>query len=117
MITFVIDEHLGKSLLTTLRDIGIDVVRVQDVGLRTAQDPEILAWAGPLGRVFLTLDRDTVPGFAYERVSAGLTVAGVVVVDKGRSLGDIVEDIHMIAECETPESMRDRVVIFLPLVH
>lgn len=116
MIGFLIDEHLGKSLLTTLRGIGVDVVRVQDVGLRTAQDPEILAWAAPLGRVFLTLDRETVPGFAYERVLAGMTVAVVVVVDKGRSLGDIVEDIQTIAECETSESLRDQVVIYLPLV-
>ena len=112
---FVIDEHLGKSLLTTLRGIGVDVVRVQDVGLRTVQDPEILAWAAPLGRVFLTLDRETVPGFAYERVLAGMPVAVVVVVDKGRSLGDIVEDIQTIAACETWESLRDQVVIYLPL--
>lgn len=113
---FVIDEHLGRVLHTVLRSKGLDVVRVQDVNLRTAQDPEILEWAAPRDRVFLTRDRRTVPDFAYERVSAGLPVAGVVVVDTGRNLGDIVEDIQTIAECESLESMRDRVVIHLPLV-
>lgn len=113
---FVIDEHLDIVLLTVLCAKGLDAVRVQDVNLRTAQDPEILEWAAPRDRVFLTRDRQTVPDFAYERVSVGLPVAGVVVVDTGRNLGDIVEDIQTIAECETPESMRDRIVIYLPLV-
>lgn len=46
----------------------LDVVRVQDVGLIETPDPTILAWAAAEGRILLTHDRDTVPGFAYDRV-------------------------------------------------
>ena len=35
----------------------LDIVRVQDVGLRTASDPDILAWAASEGRILLTHDR------------------------------------------------------------
>jgi predicted nuclease of predicted toxin-antitoxin system len=37
----------------------LDLVRVQEVGLRTADDPDILEWAAAQGRVLVTRDRDT----------------------------------------------------------
>ena len=47
----------------------VDIVRVQDVGLAGSPDPAILAWAASEGRVLLTHDRETVPGFAYDQGS------------------------------------------------
>lgn len=38
-----LDGRLVRGLLR--REPTIDIVRVQDVGMRTASDPEILAWA------------------------------------------------------------------------
>ena len=35
----------------------LDLVRVQDVGLRTADDPTILQWTAAQGRILLTHDR------------------------------------------------------------
>jgi len=54
-----------RALLRELPDL--DMVRVQDVGLRIAEDPDILAWAAVEGRILLTHDRDTMTDYAYQR--------------------------------------------------
>ncbi|MGL5825744.1 MAG: hypothetical protein ACRCZD_04880 [Phycicoccus sp.] len=43
-VRFVADEHIVRALITGLRreSDDIDIVRVQDVGLRTMDDPTIL---------------------------------------------------------------------------
>ena len=44
---FLADENIDPDLVLGLqrRVDGIDVVRVQEVGLRTMSDPAILQWA------------------------------------------------------------------------
>ncbi len=69
---FLADENVDPDLVSGLqRRIGeVDVVRVQDVGLRTADDSEVLQWAADQGRVLITHDLKTMPRFAGERLSA-----------------------------------------------
>jgi predicted nuclease of predicted toxin-antitoxin system len=50
------------------RKSDLDVILIQDVGLRTEDDPVILAWAAEGGRVLLTHDIRTMPGFAAQRI-------------------------------------------------
>ncbi len=47
MVRFLADENFNNAILRGLlrRKPDIDIVRVQDVGLSGASDPEILAWA------------------------------------------------------------------------
>ena len=113
MIPLLIDENLSQALTDALTARGIDAVRVQAVGLDGTPDPDILDWAAACGRVLVTLDRKTVPGFANARVRAGLPMAGVALADDTRSFGDVVESLDLLASCETAETMRDRVV-FIP---
>jgi hypothetical protein len=47
-----------------LREPELDVLRMQDVGLRTEDDASILAWAAQEGRVLITSDASTVPDIA-----------------------------------------------------
>jgi hypothetical protein len=83
---------------------------VQDVGLAHTPDPNILAWAAATGRVLITGDVNTMVGFAYQRVRAAEAMSGVLVVRRGASVGDVVEDIHLIAECYEPDDVKDQVV-------
>ena len=96
------------------REPGIDLVRVQDAGLRTADDIAILEWAAGEGRVLITRDRKTLLGTAYERVQAGLPMPGVIVLLNRLLMGQAIEQILIVAECSTLAEMKDRVV-FLPL--
>lgn len=77
---FLADENIDPDLVLGLkrRIGGIDIVRVQDVGLRTLDDPTILQWAADEGRVLISRDIKTIPTFAHDRVTAGLGHAGSV---------------------------------------
>jgi predicted nuclease of predicted toxin-antitoxin system len=92
---------------------ALDLVRAHEVGLRTAEDPSILAWAAQEGRVLLTQDRNTMVGYAYERVTAGQPMPGVIVLTERQAIGDAIQDILLLAECYTADEIKDRVV-FLP---
>jgi predicted nuclease of predicted toxin-antitoxin system len=96
------------------RESALDLVRVQEVGLRTAEDPEILTWAATEGRVLLTHDRKTMVGYASDRARAGEPLPGVIVLSDRQTIGEAIEDILAIAECSAEAEVKDR-VIFLPL--
>jgi predicted nuclease of predicted toxin-antitoxin system len=73
MLRLVADENFNGDILRglLLRQPDLDIVRVQDVGLIEAEDPEILAWAAENDRIVLTHDQATMGNHAYERVAAG----------------------------------------------
>jgi predicted nuclease of predicted toxin-antitoxin system len=70
MLLLVSDENFNNDIVRGLlrRNPVLDIVRVQDVGLRGADDPDILEWAANENRVVLTHDAATMAGFAYDRV-------------------------------------------------
>jgi predicted nuclease of predicted toxin-antitoxin system len=80
---FLADENIDPDLVLGLLRVNaeIDVVRVQDVGLRSADDRTILEWAASEGRLLLTHDISTVSDFAHERVAQGLSMAGVFIIN------------------------------------
>jgi predicted nuclease of predicted toxin-antitoxin system len=92
----------------------LDLVRVQDVGLGTAHDRMILAWAAANGRILLTHDRTTMPNFALERVRSGQPIPGVFVMRNKPPLGLMIEEILLVALCSSQDEWKDRVE-FLPL--
>ena len=55
-----------------LANENFDVLCVQDTEIYQADDPAVLEWATQQGRILLTRDVNTMVGFAYERVEAGL---------------------------------------------
>jgi hypothetical protein len=116
MLRLASDADFHGPLYRALRrrQPDLDIVRVQDVGLRTATDPDILAWAASEGRILLTHDRSTMTKFAYERIRAGLPMPGLCVVrDRPMQIGLRVEEILLVALCTTHEEWKDR-VDFLP---
>lgn len=114
MIRYLTDEHVPNALVDGLRARGVDVVRVVDVGLAATPDPDILEWAAGQDRLLITFDRQTVPGFAYARVHNGAPMPGVIVLHGALSLGVMIDELHIVAECSTPDDFSDRVV-FSPL--
>ena len=58
MLLLVADENFNNDILRGLlrRNPSLDVVRIQDVGLTQASDPDVLEWAAQENRVLLTHD-------------------------------------------------------------
>jgi Domain of unknown function (DUF5615) len=90
------NNAIVRGVLRTRSDI--DIVRVQDVGLRTQDDRVVLAWAAEEGCILLTHDAKTMPAHAYERVLQTLPMPGVFVVQQEEAIGHIIEDIILLAE-------------------
>ena len=116
MLRLASDADFNGDILRGLfqRRPDLNLIRVQDVDLRTADDQTILEWAAAGGRILLTHDRTTMPNFAYERVKAGRSMPGVLVVRNKLSLGDLIDEILLVALCSSQEEWKDRVE-FLPL--
>ena len=92
----------------------IDFVRAQDALPEGTPDPKVLAWAAAENRILITNDRNTMVGFAYQRVAAGEPVAGLIATTNQQSIGSAIDDILLLAEYMPEEEIRDQVVVFLP---
>lgn len=101
MLRFLADENFHGDIVDGLLRYRPqpDIVRVQDVGLRTRDDRAILRWAAERNRLLLTHDRKTIPGYAFERVGRQEPMPGVVVVSTELGVGAAIEEILVIAEC------------------
>lgn len=109
------DENFNGTILRGLvrRLPRLDIVRVQDVGLMNADDPNILEWAANEDRILLTHDVATITMYAYHRISQGLPMTGVVEVISSASIGKILDDLELLICCSDPDELKNR-VIFIP---
>jgi Domain of unknown function (DUF5615) len=114
VIRLVADQNFNEHILNGLsrRAQALDVVRVRDVGLTGAEDWAILEWAAREGRVLLTHDRRTIPGFAYERVRAGKSMPGIFLVSNLLPVGHAVDELVLAIECSFDEEWKDQVTYF-----
>jgi predicted nuclease of predicted toxin-antitoxin system len=82
MLRLLSDENFNGDIVRGLflRQPNLDLLRVQDVGLREVDDLAILDWAATNNRIVLTHDRATMPDFAYERLLRGEQMSGLLIV-------------------------------------
>ena len=116
MLRLLADENFNGDILRglLLRLGDIDLVRVQDIGLTGADDPDILAWATGNDRIILTHDRATMPDYAYERVARGESMSGVFVLNDRLPVGQAIDEILLLVACSEQAEWRGRAV-HLPL--
>lgn len=113
---FLADEHIHPQLVLGLkrRAPEADIVRVQDVGLRTLDDPTILQWAADEGRALITRDRKTIPTFAHQRVAAGKAMPGVFALRNNTTMAFAIDELAMIAGASDADEWVNR-IIYVPL--
>lgn len=116
MLRFLADENFNGRIVRgwELAVPGIDVVRVQDEGLNNTDDPAILKWAADAGRIVLTHDIRTMVGFARARVAAGEPMPGLIAVRDTLSIGEVIDELTLIAGSGVAEDF-DGQVVFLPM--
>jgi hypothetical protein len=101
MLRLLADENFNGDIIRglLLRWPHLDLLRVQDVGLLSAEDPEILAWAADNDRIVLTHDHTTMGNHAYDRVAAGERMAGVFILSDRLPIGKAIQEILLLNEC------------------
>ncbi len=116
MIRFLSDEDFNRRIARGLRRRlpHLDIVRVQDVGLITKPDVEVLEWSASENRILLTHDVTTMSKHAFDRVNHGLPMPGVIEVSQDVPIGEALEDLILIAECSLENEWRNQ-VIYLPI--
>jgi hypothetical protein len=88
MLRLLADENLNHDLIRGVlrRMPSLDLVRVQDVGLREVDDPSVLEWAARERRIILTHDVNTMPAFAFDRIRRNQAMPGMFVVSQQAAL-------------------------------
>jgi predicted nuclease of predicted toxin-antitoxin system len=116
MLTFLADENFDGRVLKALAEHApeLDIIRVQDVGLRTKDDPDIQEYAARENRILLTHDVRTMAHFSYERAAQGLPMPGVVEIKRRVRIQLIVEELRLLAGASLPGEMEGRVE-YIPL--
>ncbi len=116
MERFAADENVNIHIVSGLLDRNptISIVRVQEAGLASVDDPVVLEWAASEGRILLTHDVSTMPGYASHRLDAGQPMSGLFLIPQGSSIRDVIEDLLLIAECSLDDEWEGRIE-YLPL--
>jgi len=116
MAQFATDENFNENIVNgVLRSLpDISLVSIMEFGLSAAPDPVILEWSARERYVLITHDYDTMPGFAYERVSAGFPMPGLVLVPSTLSITTAVRDLVLMFGCILDEEWESQ-VRYIPL--
>lgn len=116
MLLFLTDEDFNRRILRGLRRRLplLDIVRVQEAGLTTKPDTDVLEWAAKENRIILTHDVTTMSKHAYDRVKQDLPMPGVIEVSQDVPIGEAIEELILIAEYSLENEWHNQ-VIFLPL--
>lgn len=115
MLRYAADENFNGDMLRGLERLlpQLDAVRIQDGELYQADDPAVLAWAAEEGRIVLTHDLKTVPGYAYDRVRSSKPMPGVFAVPQEAPIGKVIDDLHALTLASEPGEWEGQ-VLFLP---
>ena len=116
MLRLLADENFNHDLVRgVLRRVpALDLVRVQDVGLREIDDPAILDWAARERRVVLKHDANTMLAFAYERIRRGAAMPGLFVVTQQAATTTVIDDLLLLAQASDAGEWENQ-VLYLPL--
>lgn len=103
-VCFYLDEHIPSAVAEGLRQRGVEVVTVGEARMLGARGEEHLAFGKEKRVVLVTHDDD------FLRLAAkGVSHAGIVYVPRGRTIGEMVQGLRMLAPVFSEEETEDRV--------
>lgn len=116
MAKFATDENFNENIINgVLRALpDISLVSIMEFGLSAAPDPRILEWSARERYVLISHDYDTMPGFAYDRISAGLLMPGLLLVPSTLSITTAIKDLVLMLGCMLDDEWESQ-VRYVPL--
>jgi hypothetical protein len=115
-VRFLFDEDFNRRIVRGLRarQPRASLLRAQDIGMSGASDAALLEWAARRRRVLVSHDRRTMRARAEERVRAGRSMAGLILVRQDYPVSSAIDDLLLISEAASAEELRST-ILFLPL--
>jgi predicted nuclease of predicted toxin-antitoxin system len=100
-------ERIIRGLFRQLPEL--DLVRAREEELDQARDPELLAWAAENERIVLSHDRQTLVGYAHDRVARGLPMRGVFIVPNNPHVGRAIGALLIYIMCSAQDEWDNQV--------
>ncbi len=115
-VRFLFDEDCNARIVRGIRrrTSKIDLTTVQEAGIGSANDFEVLAHAAAEGRIVISHDVRTMTAHATVNMALGSPMAGLLLIPQTYPVGQAIEDLLLIAEVSTGDEWRGK-IIFLPL--
>jgi len=120
-IRFLLDENVHGVILRAIRRHNrtmqpIDATRVDEAdgppcGTR---DSELLEWSIANDRILISNDANTLIELFTERVAAGQTLPGLLLLKRRMSIVEFIETLEMLAACSMPSDTVNQ-IIWIPL--
>ena len=108
-VALYMDENVHGAITRGLRLRGVDVLTVQDEGLESTPDPQVLDRAAELRRVLVSQDTDLLIE-AVQRQRAEERFIGVIYAAQDPlAVGRYIEDLEVIAKATDLEEYANRV--------
>jgi hypothetical protein len=97
-VKFLADENFNNDILRGVwrRIPDASFTRVQDTGIAGADDPRVLEYAAEQGYIILSHDVNTMRGYFYDRITAGLPTPGLFLVHKQTPISEVIDALELV---------------------
>jgi len=117
-LRFLFDEHVPQAIQSRLLrlDARIDILVIGQplAPPKGTSDPDILTWIEKTGYILVTGNRRTIPGHVRAHYAAGHCVPGILLLKRGASVGQIIEQLYLLWAASDAKEYVDR-LLYLPM--
>lgn len=105
---FQADNDLKFAIVKAVRrrEPSVEFVSAQQSQLDGIDDPEVLERAAADGRVLVSHDRRTMLRHFHDRLKAGKSSPGLLIVAQDAPIADVVEALVILSAVADPEDLR-----------
>jgi hypothetical protein len=109
-LRFQADNDLKFAIVKAVRrrEPSVEFVSAQQSQLDGIDDPEVLERAAADGRVLVSHDRRTMLRHFHDRLKAGKSSPGLLIVAQDAPIADVVEALVILSAVADPEDLRDQ---------
>ena len=109
-ICFQADADLNFDIVKAVRrqEPAVDFASAAEADLRGVSDPELLERAAVTNRVLVSHDRRTMLNHFRNRLAAGKSSPGLMIVSQDALIGPVVESIIILWAVSDPAELRDQ---------
>jgi Domain of unknown function (DUF5615) len=117
-VRYLLDEHIDPALRREILRVAPDLVVwiIGDPGApaRGTLDPDILIWCESNRFYLVTNNRKSMPRHLADHLALGRHIPGIFVVGLAMMLGQIIDELVLIAGASADDEFRD-LILYLPL--
>ena len=114
-IRFQADADFNGDIVRAIirREPAVDIKTARDAGLAGVKDSDVLKIAAQAGRLLITHDQSTMPGYFYRFITSNES-PGIVIVPQYLSISEGVDDLILIWSASDIDDWKNQIV-YLPL--